>query len=171
MIKAMLAAQKCSSFQRSIARLGAFRHHQGGVSAIEFALFAPLLVTGLLALADVGIAAHQRMSIEHALRAGAQRAMAEATEASISSIIKATAEEDFSISGTTSGDGKPPLTVAVERRCVCGDDGNFEPVCPSVCATTARTPKVFMLLTASSTYSGMILGKLVLTPQITVQVR
>jgi Flp pilus assembly protein TadG len=50
-----------------VRRLG-----EDGVSAVEFALIAPILFLSLLAMVDVGFAIHERMTIDHVLRAGAQ---------------------------------------------------------------------------------------------------
>jgi pilus assembly protein CpaE len=48
------------------------KRSEAGVSAIEFALVAPVLALGLVAMADIGLALYERMTIDHVLRAGAQ---------------------------------------------------------------------------------------------------
>lgn len=45
-----------------------------GVSAVEFALFAPILFFALLAMTDLGFALYERMTIDHVLRDGVQKA-------------------------------------------------------------------------------------------------
>ncbi len=56
-------------------RLQQLKKSEAGVSAIEFALIAPIMAFGLVATADVALAVHERMTIDHVLRAGAQAAM------------------------------------------------------------------------------------------------
>ena len=55
--------------------MGKWRRSEAGVSAVEFALFAPILFFALVAAVDVGLAEYERMTIDHVLRAGAQSAM------------------------------------------------------------------------------------------------
>jgi Flp pilus assembly protein TadG len=43
----------------------------GGVAAVEFALVAPLLLTLLTGIGEIGIAAHQKMQVQAAVEAGA----------------------------------------------------------------------------------------------------
>jgi Flp pilus assembly protein TadG len=56
------------------AKIEATYADQRGVSAIEFALFASLLVLGLLNTADVSIYIYKRMQVENATEMGAQAA-------------------------------------------------------------------------------------------------
>ena len=64
-----------------------------GVSAVEFAVLAPVLIGGLLFLVDVGIAIGTRMEMDRNVRAGAQAAMSlNNSTASIEAIMLASAE-------------------------------------------------------------------------------
>ena len=49
-------------------RLSALVRSEDGVSAVEFALFAPILFFGLLSAVDIGFALHERMTIDHAAK-------------------------------------------------------------------------------------------------------
>jgi Flp pilus assembly protein TadG len=47
----------------------------GGAAAVEFAIVAPLLLFGLIAMIDTGVMATTRMEMDRNVRAGAQAAM------------------------------------------------------------------------------------------------
>jgi Flp pilus assembly protein TadG len=55
--------------------LAALRRNSGN-AAIEFVLIAPLLISALVAVTDLGIALYERMEIRNAAQAGAQYAIA-----------------------------------------------------------------------------------------------
>jgi Flp pilus assembly protein TadG len=60
---------------KTVARqVAAMRSDQRGVSAIEFAFFAGMLMFGLLNTADISIYIYQRMELENATQMGAQAA-------------------------------------------------------------------------------------------------
>ena len=48
---------------------------EAGVAAIEFAIFAPMIFLGMLAMVDIGRAITARMEMDRNVRAGAQAAM------------------------------------------------------------------------------------------------
>ena len=77
---------------RMLRRL--LRTHDG-VSAVEFALLAPVLVVGSLSTVDAGRAVYQKMTIEQALRAGAQLAIAGKGESAIRNALEMVAGENF----------------------------------------------------------------------------
>lgn len=56
------------------AKVEAIRADQRGVSAVEFALFASMLVFALINTADVSIYIYKRMQVENATQMGAQAA-------------------------------------------------------------------------------------------------
>jgi len=56
------------------AKVETIRADQKGISAVEFALFASLLVLALINTADVSIYIYQRMQVENATQMGAQAA-------------------------------------------------------------------------------------------------
>lgn len=148
---------------------------QNGVSALEFALFAPLVLLGSLSVADLALLAYQRMAIDQTLRAGAQQAMLDKSTSSaaedVMAVLNLAAAENFAVGSTTSINGKPPLILKASRYCVCPDavDGPHEDcskICPGSKATLA-----FYSISAESRSSSMLLPNVRFEPQIRVQVR
>lgn len=129
---------------------------QGGVSAVEFALVAPLLVFGLLAMVDVGMAIGERMELERNVRAGAQAAMSLNNNAdAIRTIVLASASEPEG------------MTAAAAQRCLClGIIHSCTTVCPDGLA-----PSVFFEISAARPVSGPIFGERDVVAATRVQIR
>jgi pilus assembly protein CpaE len=68
---------------------------ESGASAVEFALFAPVLCLALLTTIDLGTALSQRMSLGHVLRSGAQVAMEDPGTAKVERVLESTAKRNF----------------------------------------------------------------------------
>ncbi|MGQ7791080.1 TadE family protein [Faunimonas sp. B44] len=142
---------------------------------MEFALLAPILFFGLLATVDLGLALHERMSIDHALRAGAQSAMTDPGPAAVRRIVEETAGRNFTVaSGTTDGTtflaGQSPLAVEVERFCACPSSPDAAVGCGTACAGGQPT-YVFYRLTGEKPYEGMLIPDLGLSAAVQVQTR
>jgi pilus assembly protein CpaE len=148
---------------------------QKGVSALEFALFAPLLLLGSLSVADLAFLAYQRMAIDQVLRAGAQQAMLDKSKSpaaqDVIKVLNVMAAENFAVGSTASVNGKPPLILEASRYCVCPDavEGPHED-CSKICPSTKAT-LAFYSITAQSRSSSMLLPNVTFKPQIRVQVR
>jgi Flp pilus assembly protein TadG len=138
--------------------------HDGGVSALEFGLFAPLLAFGFLALLDTGLAAFQRMTIDHVLRSGAASAMADAGEATVRKVLDTTAAQNFSTGGPS------PLALSVARFCACPDSTSTKVTCTTIC-TGSKPTLAFYSLSATKSYTGIILPSMTFRPQLEVQIR
>ena len=54
---------------------------EAGASAVEFGMFAPILLFGVLMTVDIGMALGERMEMDHIVRAGAESAMIKHDEA------------------------------------------------------------------------------------------
>lgn len=145
--------------------------HQSGLSAIEFALIAPIFVIGFVMMADIGFAAHQRMTIDHVLRTGAQSAMMDPGAGTVLTVLEITAADHFSVGSSTATGGKPPLTFASERYCVCPGDHGSRVACSTICTGTAPATLAFYSLSASSIYTGMLIPNLTFNPALEVEVR
>jgi pilus assembly protein CpaE len=144
---------------------------EAGVSAVEFALIAPVMAFGLVATADVALALHQRMTIDHVLRAGAQAAMTDPGEAQVLKVVQSTLAEDAA--------PEAGVQTSVKRYCACPEEADVAPADAPACAATgcgSYAPQyVFYRLQASKTYQAMSLPEflpdLALGSSLQVQVR
>jgi len=154
---------------RTKVRLAALLRDQRGVSAVEFALIAPILIGGLLSMVDIGLAVTERMNLDHVLRAGAQAAMAEQEKEHILDVLKATASGHFTLAGS-SVQTSVEDPVALSVNCVCsGASASPEEEC-TVCAGSTQA-HVYYQLSAEKLYNGIVFKGITLKADIEVQVR
>jgi pilus assembly protein CpaE len=137
-----------------------------GVSAIEFALVAPVLVIGAFSTADVGMAVHERMMIGQALRAGAQLAMTGASDADIREALQSVAAENFAASweGTAEQDS---LVLDVESYCICPGETIEEVDCAVTCDAGASARRVIRL-SARKMFHGVMLPEFPISASVDV---
>ncbi|WP_243373444.1 TadE/TadG family type IV pilus assembly protein [Microvirga solisilvae] len=163
------------SRKRSISSL--LRRDQRGVSALEFSLFAPILIFGFLSVADLAFLAQQDMAIGHVLRIGADEAMMDLSpdpEASyIVNVMNRMATENFAVDSTSAVNGKPPVKFSAARSCACPNNINAPQSCSSICTTSTgnTTPLAFYTLSAESRSLNVFLPQITLKPSIKIQVR
>lgn len=149
---------------------------QRGVSALEFSLFAPIVMLGFLAVADLAFMAQQNMAIGHVLRAGAQEAMLdkspnpEAPE--VLKVLGLTAAESFNVNDADQNSARPVLYIQASRYCLCPDNltGPHLPTCKTVC-TGSKPPLAFYMLSTVTKSSNMLLPQVNWRSQLQVQVR
>ena len=125
---------------------------ESGVSAVEFALIAPVLALSLVGMADVGLALYERMAIDHVLRAGAQAAMSDPGEAQVRNVLQSTLGQAGAPSGV--------VFDLVKRYCACPDDADVAPTAAPACTITCPgsvRPFVFYKVQASKPYDAMSL--------------
>lgn len=146
-------------------RLAKLLRCERGVSAIEFGLISPLLFFSLLAMTDVGFALHDRIRVDHVLRAGAQPAMRDAGEAQVLATLAATARESYTVGAVG---GPETIAVAADRFCICPSTGATDTTCTSTCTVE---PTRFYTLSASKSYQGIFLPEIAFAPSILVQVK
>jgi pilus assembly protein CpaE len=162
------AAWRALAMQSPRGWIGTWRRNEKGTSAVEFALFAPVLFFALVATVDVGLAEYERMTIDHILRAGAQSAMADQGQDQILKIVQNTASRNFTLSNQTTINATA-LAVAVDRFCAC-PDSPAAVACTTTC--TGLTPTfVYYRVSAAKIYSGMIMPAITMSPSVLVQVR
>ena len=170
------------------ASRGSFRRllTEEGASAVEFALFAPVLCLALLTTIDLGTALSQRMSLGHVLRSGAQVAMEDpdagqpagtdniSDAVKVERILESTAKRNFQ---TASVDPNDPsykigetIELSAERFCACPEAPETAVQCSKVCAGTEPT-YIFYRLEASKDFAGVLLRNLPLGVSSQVQVR
>lgn len=153
-----------------LQRLRRVMRNDDGVSAIEFALFAPMLVFALLAMVDVGLAVAERMTIGHILRAGAQGATEHIGEAAVDRMLRSTARDMMPVTASGIAGNDTTLSLDVDMFYSC-------PATPAVAVAPATTcagnqpTQVFYALSASKTYTGLILPSFPLSRSLLVQVR
>lgn len=159
--------------------LGSWWRGDDGVSAVEFALFAPILFFGLVATADLGLALYQRMTIDHVLRAGAQSAMVDPGKASVRNVLASTAAKNFTVSSQCGDAGADALDLCVNRYFACPENPDVEVASSTFCAGSLA-PNIYYRLTATKSYEGLFLpisigrfslGALTLASSAQVQIR
>lgn len=146
-------------------RARGFARDEAGVSAVEFALVAPMIFFSLLAMFDVGIALRERIQLDHVLRSGAQAAMRDAGQAAVLDTLKKT------VCGGTSTDCGALADVSFEPEpvpfCICPTTG-VKDACTGTCAVR---PQKFYELSASKSYAGVFLPQFDFAPKVLVEVR
>ena len=132
---------------------------QSGVSAIEFSVFAAILVPILLLAFDVGFAIHQRMIMDAILRLGMQEAMRFdplVTSDERGVLINTALTEAVGALATGRMD---PLAVSVAGPlCHCPEALETQVPCDSICA--AGAPHEAYALSAQMTYRSLFVGDL-----------
>lgn len=155
------------SFRRAIRK---FMRDDQGVSAVEFALLAPMLIVSLLATADLGLAISERMTIGHILRSGAQSASADSGLAAIDRVLRSTAAKNMTVAEAGASGDDTALALEVNRLCSCPEAPAAAVICSTTCANDAPT-QIFYVLSGNKTYSGLILPQFLQSKSLQVQVR
>lgn len=119
-----------------------FSRNESGVSAIEFALIAPVLLFSLLGVVDIGNVVYQRSDMEAALRSGIQYFMNGGDDL-------ARAETVVKDAWTTKPDG---VSVVAERFCLCGTTPH---ACNVLCDDDTY-PASYNRLRATATFPGIL---------------
>ncbi|MBQ2262942.1 MAG: pilus assembly protein [Loktanella sp.] len=145
-------------------------HDEAGVSAVEFALFAPMLVFSLLAMVDLGFAISERMTIGHILRAGAQEAIKHTGTEAVDGVLRKTATGVMPVAGPDANGDETSLALRVRMICSCAAAPAVEVACATTCPGDQPT-QIFYALSGSKTYSGLILPQFSQTKSLQVQVR
>jgi len=143
---------------------------ESGVSAVEFALIAPVLAFSLVVMADIGLALNERMTIDHMLRAGAQAAMSDPGEAQVQKVLQSMVSQPGAPADVTFD--------LVKRYCACPENADVPPATAPACSTTcsgSAAPFIFYRLQASKLYDAMSLPEILadfrLSSSVQVQVR
>lgn len=172
LISNFLRSRKVAKSQSSMKKqLVSLKNSESGVSAVEFALIAPVFAIGLVATADVALALHQRMDIDHVLRAGAQAAMSDPGEEQVLKVLQST------LGGSADANGV--VLESVERYCACPEQADVAPAAAPACGTTAcanmASQYVYYHLQAHKDYQPMSLPEILpafrLSSSMQVQVR
>ncbi|MEB3419099.1 TadE/TadG family type IV pilus assembly protein [Salipiger marinus] len=141
-----------------------------GVSAVEFALIAPMLVLSLLAMTDLGLAISERMTIGHILRAGAQGATHDIGVSAIDQILRTTAAQNMTLATAGTQGDDATLALDVGTLCSCAEEPDVAVACSTTCEGGTPT-QIFYVLSAQKTYAGLLLPRFLQSKSIQVQVR
>lgn len=151
-------------------RARGWRRCRRGVAATEFALVAPILAVALLTSIDLGRALTERMAIDHALRAGAQRAMADPGTASVLDVMRRTAETNFTLAGDALDTAESTLDLSVTRYGACPGNLGYAVDPSTVCAGSTPT-YIYYRMEAAKTYSGWLAPDIAFDRASLVQIR
>jgi pilus assembly protein CpaE len=134
----------------------ALRANRSGVAAAEFALIAPIMLTLLLGVYDIGNAIQQRLQLELVVRAGAQYALSwpdqtSGIEATITAALPSTNATVNVSYCHSSGDGTTPTSSATSPLCpaTCGSGSTTETYV-TLCASNNSTPFLFSSVAGNS---------------------
>lgn len=166
---------------RISASFRTLRRDEGGASATEFALLAPILVFSFLAMVDIGRAVFEKIAIDQSLRAGFEAAMSDPGEATVNDIVADAAGEMFKVKSSrgTGGQGEnsgyqsgstDTLSISVRRYCACPKDLETSISCSTRCTATTF-PYAFYAMDAWKHFDGVLLPRFGLSGEIKVQVR
>lgn len=155
--------------KRAAGALARLRRSESGVSAVEFALLAPVLVLGALGTADAGLAIYQKMMIEQALRAGAHMAVRGADGTEIRAVLEEVASENFALAGDPES-GTDGLTIGVGSYCGCPGDTIVQVSCTAVCESGLAADSYYSL-TGTKSFDGVMLPPFTLSGTLDVIAR
>jgi hypothetical protein len=114
-----------------VLRLGSVLRREDGVTAIEFALLAPLLAIGLLALSAVAVWIQHRANLDQILRAGTHAAMQDMGHSEVLARMRKVAEaKGYIIADTATRD---QLVLTSAANCACPGSLNVSRVCNTAC--------------------------------------
>jgi pilus assembly protein CpaE len=156
-------------FGRKRRAFGALLGCESGASAVEFALVAPAFGLALLAAVDVGMAEHERMSVDHALRAAARTASSDPGQVQVLAVLVAAGSRNFSV--VTSGAATAgTLKLTADRFCACPEAPESALACSTTC-TGQKPTSIFYGLHGSKLYAGLIIPSIAVASSARVQVR
>ncbi|MDO8608569.1 MAG: TadE/TadG family type IV pilus assembly protein [Phaeospirillum sp.] len=113
------------------------------MSAVEFALVAPILLLMLVGLTDFGLAVNEKMRLVNAVRAGVQAGYGNSTDvAAITQAVK-----------DASGLDAAAIAVSVATSCGCADGSSV--VCGGICAD-ASSLRTYVTVTVTESYALLI---------------
>lgn len=147
---------------RAAASVRRLVREEHGVSAVEFALLAPILFFAAAATLDLGLALYERMTMDRLLRGGAQAAMSDPGANAVRAVVEASAEADFAPGAE--------FTLTVDRYCACPIDTSLAVVCTNICGDGSAAG-IFYRLEADREYPGMVLPAMSLEAEAKVRIR
>ena len=160
------------ALRSKLSRLRSWRRFtpdEGGASAVEFALVAPVLVVACLATVDLGLAISQKMDVDQSLRAASQGAMLDLGEDEVEDLAKAIAAENSTIA-PDSGAAATDLDISVDRFCACPESVSAAVDCDSGTCADEANPYVFYRLTAEKDFASLFLPAIPISSSLLVHI-
>lgn len=151
--------KKMNPLSSRLKRLGRLKRCESGVSAVEFAIITPLLLTMLLGLLDYSIALFHKMELISSLRAGSQYALIYGTD---TTSIESAVTNSSNLDSTN-------LTLTVSEVCEC--QGGTTVTCTGG-TCSAGSVQHFIQIDGTYVYTPIFLpGSLDLTSSSTIRVQ
>lgn len=120
-----------------------FIQNKRGVSTVEFALVAPMLIAAMVGVADFGLAVNEKMRLVSAARAGAQAGFSNSgNQAAMQAAVLA-----------ASGLNASSVTVNSATICGCADGSTL--VCTATCADGSNL-RTYVTVTVTELYSLLL---------------
>ncbi len=117
-----------------------------GVSAVEFAIFAPMLILLAIGTTDLGMGFYRRMQVESAAQAGAQYALLHGFDATAISTAVTSATNFSGIAASP----------APSQFCGCPSSAGISAMsCSSICSS-GSSPGTYVSVSAQAAYSTLI---------------
>lgn len=141
-----------------IDRMSNFWKDRSGVAAVEFALFAPFLLTITLVMGEVGLMTFDKMKLTSGVRSASQYVLVGGKDSDVMSALVASG------SGLSADD----LTIEIAEYCDCAID-EVSAQCFSECSDGGAT-RIYRHITAK-TVSSRLFKSWALTSEAEVRVR
>ncbi len=138
-----------------------FLKSENGVSAVEFAIVAPILILGVLSTADIGFEVSDRMEIDQALRNGAEAALDDPGTLVLQAVLEAS---------PTTVTGPEAISWAIDRMCVCPESNSTSVDCFATCQDDQPT-EIYYEIEGSRDAVRILLPQKVVSRSVSVQVR
>ncbi len=165
------AAQGLGSLLRSAAGgLAAWVRCRRGVSAVEFALLAPVLGFSLIATVDLGFGLTERMAMDHVLRSGAQKAIADPGASTVLAAMRSAARMNFTLDDEQPEAGIETLSLSAIQFCACPESIGFAVKCSTICSGTKPT-FIFYRMSVQKTYQPWLIPTMNFERAAQVQIR
>jgi pilus assembly protein CpaE len=114
-----------------IPALGSLQRREDGVITIEFALLAPMLAIGTLALGMVALHVNEQADLDHILRAGTHAAIQDMGHPEVLTRMKEVAQaKGYEIDDSA---GRHRLILTSVAGCACPDSLDTTRVCNTAC--------------------------------------
>ena len=130
-----------------------------GLAGVEFAMVAPVFAISILIISDGALYLLRNHDMRAAVSSAAQYVMQTGTNASV------TTAQSIALSAWNTKNGGSAVTVS--NACLCGTTAS---ACNTLCSDQS-VPESFTTISATSPYSGVLLGQKTLSASEVVRVR